>query len=414
VDPDLRFSEFATVTLTLLGSPYVANTDFTVPAGKTLVVEPGVTIKFKNNYSRFFVDGTLNAVGQSSKQIVFTNDTGNTNPWCALTFSSTSTNSILEYVIVDHAGTTASSCPANSAYPIFVDGSSVTFKNSFITTGAGLRKMYLKNSNSLIDGSTFSGASFNADSASVYISGGAPTIQNSTFSSNSIGIYNQGNPTISNNTFTGNTYPVRLNVISAALSGNTATGNTYNGTFLDDAGIQNITLQADTMPYIMNSFTVQAGKTLTLQAGVVIKFVKTSNDPPAELVVEGTLLANGTSESKVVFTVLDSTPNWKGVRFQAGSAGSLQNAGVEYGGAEINGGAISVENTATLQLQGVAIRNSVTSGLKTNVATTAAVSGSSILFQDNQYAMYIVGACPAFSQVTGASFNPAGVVNCSF
>ncbi|TSC56959.1 MAG: hypothetical protein Greene041639_122 [Parcubacteria group bacterium Greene0416_39] len=434
IDPDLRFSEFASVTLTLLGSPYVANTDVTVPAGKTLVVEPGVTTKFKNNVSRFTVNGTLSAVGQSTKPIVFTNDTANTNPWCALAFSPTSVNSVLDYVTVDHAGTTG--CGA-SAYPIFVDGSSITFRNSSITTGAGFRKMYLKNSiSSLIDRSTFSGASFNADSAAIYIEGGAPTIQFSTFSSNSIGIYNSsaaaGNPVISSNTFTNNTYPVKLNFPVAVLSGNTATNNTYNGTFLEGPVTQNTTLQADTMPYIMESFTVQAG-TLTLQAGVVVKFANVTGGT-RELVVNGTLVTTGTSESKVVFTAADdntvggtgtstvATPHWKWIRFLAGGTGNLQNTVVKYGGnnqIQQQRGALSVASGGTLQLQSVEIRNSFfgdnfnNSGLRTDVATTGAVFGSNILFADNKYAMDIAGACPAFSQVTGASFHPDSVP-CSF
>jgi hypothetical protein len=189
------------------------------------------------------------------------------------------------------------------------------------------------------------------------------------------------------------------------------------------------------MPYIMNSFTIQAGKILTLQAGVVIKFVNTPNTP--ELVVNGTLLTNGTSGSKVVFTALDddtvggnasdtvATPHWKWIRFPSGGTGNLQNTVVKFGGnnqAQQGRGALSVAFGGTLELQSVEIRNTFfgdnfnNSGLRTDVLPPDAVSGSGITFVDNQYAMEIDGACPTFSQVTitGTSFHPDSAQQCLF
>jgi hypothetical protein len=91
---------------------------------------------------------------------------------------------------------------------------------------------------------------------------------------------------------------------------------------------------------------------------------------------------------------------------------------LQFGGNTSNEAALSVESGGTLQLQSVEIRNTffgdsfTNSGLKTNVVT-GAVSGSSITFADNKYAMHIVAACPTFSQVTGASFHPDSAP-CSF
>ena len=93
------------------GNTYLANTSVTVPAGKTLTVEPGAVVKLAARIfsigNALFVDGTLDAVGTAQQPIFFTssNDdsvglaigTGAPMPgdWQAVVFRAGSDQSVL-------------------------------------------------------------------------------------------------------------------------------------------------------------------------------------------------------------------------------------------------------------------------------------------------------------------------------
>jgi len=57
----------------LSGSPYAVVGEVTVATGETLVIEPGVEVRFRGRY-HFFVNGLLKAVGTESDSIIFTRD----------------------------------------------------------------------------------------------------------------------------------------------------------------------------------------------------------------------------------------------------------------------------------------------------------------------------------------------------
>lgn len=63
-----------TLVLTRAASPYTVIGDFTVPSGKLLKIESGVTVRFKNE-TRLNVLGDLQALGTTDQPIVFTADT---------------------------------------------------------------------------------------------------------------------------------------------------------------------------------------------------------------------------------------------------------------------------------------------------------------------------------------------------
>jgi hypothetical protein len=58
---------------TKANSPYAVVGEVTVPAGSTLVIEPGVEVRFRGGY-RFVVSGLLKAVGTEDDSIFFTRD----------------------------------------------------------------------------------------------------------------------------------------------------------------------------------------------------------------------------------------------------------------------------------------------------------------------------------------------------
>jgi hypothetical protein len=61
----------AVVTLTKANNPYILQY-YIIPAGKKLIIEPGVIIKSYFFDSRIDILGTLSASGSSSEKIIFT------------------------------------------------------------------------------------------------------------------------------------------------------------------------------------------------------------------------------------------------------------------------------------------------------------------------------------------------------
>ncbi len=105
-------------TWTKSKSPYIIEGEAVVPNGKTLVIKPGVEIRFKTGENRFVydedgqrnfgcdigylrVEGTLIAKGKKNKPIIFTKN-GKFGKWGNVHFVN-STDNILEYCNFDYA-----------------------------------------------------------------------------------------------------------------------------------------------------------------------------------------------------------------------------------------------------------------------------------------------------------------------
>lgn len=138
-------------------------------------------------------------------------------------------------------------------------------------------------------------------------------------------------------------------------------------------------------PYVLTGdVTVAAGVTLTVEPGVTVK----GNSTGRQLVVNGSLVAEGTSSSRIAFTSSsDSAPGqWYGLKWNAGAgSSSLKFVDVRYGG---NGGA-SASNAmveilgGTIVIEDSTFRSSSVTGVKVSGGTTG--SAASLTVRRSQF-----------------------------
>ena len=115
-------------------------------------------------------------------------------------------------------------------------------------------------------------------------------------------------------------------------------------TLLDSDINENTTLVASSSPYLVNeNIVVNADVTLTVEAGVVVKFGNSRG-----LDVQGSLVVNGNDNAPVYFTsseddvggdtngngssTVPTTQDWNGIKFLSGSTGELNNTTIRYAG----------------------------------------------------------------------------------
>ena len=177
--------------------------DISVNNGDTLIIEPGVTVKFMDYYL-FTIYGKLLAAGTETDTIHFTSGqpSWNWNPgdWNRIRFEDSSdSNSVISYSKIEYA-----------SYGIFCYFSSPNISNNTI-------------SNNNDDGISCQNYS-------------SPTISNNTISYNNyfgISCYNSSSPTISNNTISYNNYYGFdcSSSSSPTISNNTISNNNYYGIY---------------------------------------------------------------------------------------------------------------------------------------------------------------------------------------
>jgi parallel beta-helix repeat protein len=235
--------------------------DITVPVGLTLTIAAGQVIK-RPYYGDLFVNGTLTASGTAGAPIIFSayqddmsggdtnDDQSNSAPSRGaagtIEFESTSTANVMDHVQVLYSG--------YSGQAVTVNGAPLTFKNGAIinSAGNGLR-----------------------------IVASNPTVTGNAFTSNQSGAISMdlgSNPNI---------------------SGNTVTGNGVNGVVLDSGTLTRSLSwnDPDIVYWFSDDITVPVGLTLTISAGQIIK-----RPYYGDLLVNGTLAANGTAAAPIIFT----------------------------------------------------------------------------------------------------------------
>jgi hypothetical protein len=308
-------SNLSITSSSMVTGAIVLNTNLSINAGAALTLGAGVVCKFANNGLEVDINGTLVANGTSGSPVIFTSfaddsaggDTNSDGPssggiaeWRGLMFGSTSVASSLTYAEVRYGG-------ASSYADVEISGANPSFSHCTFRNGYA-------------NGMNLSGTSL---------------------------------PTVSNCAFTNNGYVAITGVPISALPGitnNTATGNGGNYVLVTTASVAaNLAISSSSMmtgAIVFNTnVTINAGVTLTLNAGVVFKFHNN-----LEVDVYGTMTCNGASGNPVIFTAYsddsaggdtnnDGASNgtagyWRGVVFSGSgsNASALTYAEVRFGG----------------------------------------------------------------------------------
>ncbi|HWS72276.1 MAG TPA: right-handed parallel beta-helix repeat-containing protein, partial [Thermoanaerobaculia bacterium] len=357
----------ADTTWTAAGSPYIVTGNIAIggPAGVTLTVNPGVTVKFATG-SQLLVNssdkGALVANGTSADPILFTSNVSATaGAWLGLRFGTIAgaPASSVSYATVEYAGSNFSGFGG-----ITVHGGSPSFDHvtARVNQYAGIK-----------------------------IENGAPSIAAGTIRDNGgYGIYLTGGAaTLTDDTFTSNTSVAASAPANTQLSGMTglaATGNGTNGVeFRDGTIAANRTWKTCALPYIVtgNIYVQDASApVLTIEAGNTVRF-NNSGQITANYQNKGGIVAAGTSTAPILLTSNAASPaagNWLGLyfgSFAGGPASALSYTTIEYGGNTYNSrGGVTVY-TQSPAFDHATIRNNAWGGV--------AVYGGSPSFTDTTF-----------------------------
>jgi hypothetical protein len=403
-------------TLNVAGSPYLVNDYVGITYGHTLIIEPGVVLRFGsgadlNVYGNLLADG---ATFQSSAS------TPTPGAWGHLTIGSSDTAYVhLKDCNVEYA-----------------TGISVTQKGKLLLENTALYRF----------ASTFIQA--NDACRGILLKGGSLTSVSTSVSDNPIGIHMDGNAslTVEGTSFRylsraiwlgyrsslqltdasirDNGYPVVFaNKANLEVAGNNdIQQNTYNGFYVTFGTLNDDwTLPSVEVPYLFpSSFTVSIGVRLTVGAGNILKF-----NPNTALEVEGALTAQGQEGQPILFTSMrddnaggdsnnDGTAsapasrNWYGIRFWNSSVDSLcllRRCTIRYAGCSDIGGITTYTASPTIDqctlsnnyfgicLQGVScpvitqttIGSSDLTPLALSFEADPVMSGNVLSFSDNAY-----------------------------
>ena len=328
------------VELTAGGCVVYTSSGTTVGSLGTLTVDAGVTVQFSGGLD---VQGTLTVRGTADQPVAFTSASTNPAPgnWPGLRYEAGSSGGI-SYVTVNYAGG---------------DGGWVSGGNYSAVSFYG--RSNVRVDHVTVENSGRTGLSTTA--------GATPSVANSTFINNAYVGVELGDPDalmgLSNNTFIGN----------RVVDG--------NGVYLDGGRLtQQVTVSPADDGSLRLAGNVQVGSTggLTVTAGTAIL-------GNGGLDVLGSLTAIGTAAQPVLFTSAAASPapgDWPGVRYEAGSTGSMTFTTVNYAGGTgcwyVCGstGGITFNGRVAVALDHVTVQKSSTDGLRATSGAAPSVTDS--------------------------------------
>ncbi|MCI0606147.1 right-handed parallel beta-helix repeat-containing protein, partial [bacterium] len=151
---------------------------------------------------------------------------------------------------------------------------------------------------------------------------------------------------------------------------------------LDVCGTVSGTWTTSQSPYVVTcSVTVNSGVTLTIEAGVTVKFASAT-----QLTVNGTLIAIGTAANPITFTSNAATPtpgSWRSIYFASPADvinSRLSYANISYGGAT-DPGSVTMNGPYTgswITIDHLTVSNSSSSGIYIGNANYVTVDSSTI------------------------------------
>jgi hypothetical protein len=361
---------------------YLVTTNVLVSAPLTLL--PGTVLEFETSSGLRVADGgSLQAEGTAANPIRFRSRSGDTNDWRGVGIFTSSTNNVLDHVIIENAGRTWSAINGSNATNLYVGpvGRVAVTNSTFRTAG-----------------------------------------------NNGVGVYVDGRQSellaFANNRFDDNERAAmqltshQLGQIGAGnvfdLDGRARPGAKHMHVASDGELRASATWPAADVPYrfFTNHIVNDVGAVITIEAGATLEF-----DSSAGLAVNaGALRAEGTSAAPVTFTSASGDPNdWRGVGiFSSNPENLLDHAVLENAGrlwSAINGsnatnlfvgtnGAVAITNTtfATAGNGGV--------GLYVNAGSSVLSAFANNTFDDNELApmrvtsrqLGSIGAGNVFSQ----------------
>lgn len=425
--------------------PYViSSSGLYVLSGSTLTIDPGVVVKFENEYSSMTIEGNLVAEGDPGDKIYFT--------------------SIYDDSIGGDATGNGATTPSTGDWREIkvTTGGSATFENVRMYYG-GRSDVYtlrpiLKNEGgeinllyTIIASSTKYG---------IYNQAGTTTVLNSTLMKNgSHGIFHLGGSTevstttVSQNAgyglyaqnsgnFIFNNNVINDNVNAAVYIGttgltfdhynNSASNNAINGIYLYGLVDRNQTWVKDNIPYVVEYVGVETGKILTINPGVRVKF----NNGNSQLVVDGTLNADAVGTSTLIIftsihddspqddtnndgltTTLHDYPNagyWGNITINPGGNANFNYALIKFGGYYSyccsNLAANIINDGGILNISNSEIFNAKDHGIR-QLSGTSTISNTDIALND--YGIYVSGGVVSVVGDSKIHDNNYGVYNTS-
>ncbi|MCO6411406.1 MAG: right-handed parallel beta-helix repeat-containing protein [Thiogranum sp.] len=445
---------FGADTTLIAGTVYTALGDLHVPAGVTLTIPAGVEMRFPPSLE-LGVAGTLLVAGTSSEPVLFTSAkaTPAASDWAGIKITSGATGVVIDHAQIEYAsngvsftgagGTVSSSTIENNFNGISITDASPTVQGNSIRNNGNYGLYIYRYSSPIID----NGNMITGNNYGLYVYGGStandqnphPVVTGNSIHGNlyyhyyASNFYNNDNVRLA---ATGNwwgsadpaviepkiydytEFPNGAPVLdySGFLDG--PGGAAVPGAYLNGAFGTDTTLTAGTLYTVLGDLHVSTGVTLSIPAGVVIRF-------PAnrELGVSGTLIVAGSASEPVVFTSAKPTPaagDWAGIKINASATGvAIDRARIEYAtngvsftgtGGTLTNSTIENNNTgisitdASPTVQGNTIRNNSNYGLYIYRYSNPLINGGNTITA-NGYGLYVQGGSTASNQ------NPAPVVS---